>query len=643
MRTQACEPCAKRKVRCDRAEPPCSNCKRRKHDHCAYPDVSPFDRIKKLEETVRSLGGDPSPDQTERPRVSSIVANPGTSKSNAETPIIVQEEGRSIYHESEGWHTWIDVSRLYKGTKPQANPSAPHDSALSPGKYLPHAFQGSPWRDASSFPEALPACPIPTEEAVKLWDVFMERVEPVVKISFEWTLSQLKTALSDPEKWRGLDDGDHALILATCLFGAVSFTNQECVTRFDRSRSSLIAECRLHCDMAFSHINVLVIDSVSTLKAFCLYIKANVDLLTSRSLWSLVGLISRSAEQLGIQRDGTVLGLSPIDTEERRRLWWQLQHLDLILSLKSGVTPLSFAAGWDVKLPLNIEDCDLKPESQIMPKARPGLTSFSYTLFIYYIMEKQRSFRMNQSSQQGTRDKSLLGSLGDPMIDDLEKGLNENFLQYCDPIKPIDTLLQMTARAVVNVLRLRKLHEIRMRSERQEDECHIAHFNTCMQSLKYVVVSHSNPQLKRFTWLLEASFVWHAFIGVLVDMSNLKDVNMIKEAWSLLSQLYDVAGHLSDLGEDRRNAHAARSVVATWYECCQKPGLRTTEKPNFVSDLESRLSELESSTIRLDGTEKDGQAGDLPDIWQTRPGEDDFHPFGFEFADIDWAFWDSIS
>ncbi|KAJ4248379.1 hypothetical protein NW762_012710 [Fusarium torreyae] len=279
-----------------------------------------------------------------------------------------------------------------------------------------------------------------------------------------------------------------------------------------------------------------------------------------------------------------------------------------------------------------------------MPKERSGLTSFSYTLFTYYIMEKQRSFRMNQSSQQGTQDKSLLGSLGDAMIDDLEKGLNENFLQYCDPIKPIDTLLQMKARAVVNVLRLRKLHEIRMRSERQDDQCHVAHFNTCMQALKYVVVLHSNPQLKRFTWLLETSFVWHAFIGVLVDIST-KDVNMIKEAWALLSELYAVAGHLSELGEDRRNAHAARSVVAVWYESCQKPGLRTMEKPCFVSHLETGLSGLESSAARIDAANKDGQAGgDLPaDIWQAQPGEDDFQPIGSEFADIDWAFWDSIS
>ncbi|KAG5744811.1 hypothetical protein H9Q70_012485 [Fusarium xylarioides] len=419
MRPQACEPCAKRKVKCDRAEPPCSNCKRRKGDVCTYPEVSPFERIRKLEEAVRALGGDPLSDTPERLRGKSVMNSPREG-SNAETPIIVQEEGKSVYHESEGWQTWIDVSRLYKGSKPKFNASDPRGSALSPGKHLPHAFHGSPWRDNTILSEKLDFCPIPQEEALRLWDFFMERVEPIVKISFSWNLSHLRAALSDAEKWRRLDNGDHVLILSTCLFGATSLMNQECLDLFGRTKASLTDECRVQCDMAFSRISLLAIDSISTLKAMCLYIKANVDVLTSRSMWTLMGLISRSAEQLGMHRDGTVLGLSPIETEERRRLWWQLQHLDLILSLKNNVTPLSFGAGWGVSLPLNIEDSDLDPSSTTPPKERTGLTSFSYTLFTYWKMERQRRFRMTQASQATAGDTSLLGCLADSVIDDLE-------------------------------------------------------------------------------------------------------------------------------------------------------------------------------------------------------------------------------
>jgi hypothetical protein len=122
-------------------------------------------------------------------------------------------------------------------------------------------------------------------------------------------------------------------------------------------------------------------------------------------------------------------------------------------------------------------------------------------------------------------------------------------------------------------------------------------------------------------------------------MSNLTDVNLIRSAWTLLSQLYAVADHLSDLQDDRRKSHAARSVVATWYECRQKPGLAAMEKPAFVSQLEKDLAGLESNT----DTDKQSQVSVSQELWQARPIETELQPFGFEFADIDWAFWDSIS
>ncbi|KAH7183259.1 uncharacterized protein B0J16DRAFT_163200 [Fusarium flagelliforme] len=635
MRSQACEPCAKRKVRCDRSEPPCSNCKRRKNDTCTYPEVSPFERIKKLEEIVRSLGGDP--DNGERPS-----GTPSLGGSHAQTPVIVQQDGKGVYQESEGWQTWIDVSRLYKGSKPQFSSNDPRGTALSPAKFLPHAFNGSPWRDNTQISETLPL-QMPALEAVKLWDTFMERVEPVVKINFKWTLAHLKAAVANEEKWNALDDGERALILSTRLFAAVTLTNKECLKRFGRARALLMNECRMRCDIAFSGMNLLAIDSIATLKAFCFYIKANIDVLSSRSLSSLIGLISRSAEQLGIHRDGTVLGLSPIETEERRRLWWQLQHLELILSLKNGVTPLSFGTAWDVRLPLNIEDEDLDPSSKFAPKERTGLTSFAYTCFTYFIMEKQRGFRrFAQAKQIAAGEGSLLGCLSPAMVDGMESSLNEHFLQYCDPINPLHTLLQISARAVVNILRLRKYHDAKLQSDRGDEKANIDHFNACMQAMRYQVVSYANPLLHKFRWLAEASFVWYALIGILVDMSSLTDVTMIQSAWSLLSELYAVADQLTDMPEDRRTSHAAKSVIATWYECRQKPGLTDMEKPEFVSQLEEILTETEGNVIEYTN-DKDAPMSSLLEFGLGRAGEDDLQPFGFEFADIDWAFWDSIS
>lgn len=111
---------------------------------------------------------------------------------------------------------------------------------------------------------------------------------------------------------------------------------------------------------------------------------AGMDRLSTPSLWSLMWLVLRNAEKLGIHRDGSLLRLSPVETEERRRLWWQLQHFDLILAVRSGMTPMNLSTDWDAKLPLNIEDEGIKASMTDPPKERKGLTSMSYCLYTYW-------------------------------------------------------------------------------------------------------------------------------------------------------------------------------------------------------------------------------------------------------------------
>lgn len=99
--SQACRPCARRKVRCDKLEP-CSNCKRRKVDRCTYPPSTPSDRIRQLESLVRELGHTAPSD-----RASPSADGSGTHHSNnvlseirSNDPMLVEEDGTLQYLES---------------------------------------------------------------------------------------------------------------------------------------------------------------------------------------------------------------------------------------------------------------------------------------------------------------------------------------------------------------------------------------------------------------------------------------------------------------------------------------------------------------------------------------------------------------
>lgn len=109
MKSQACEPCAKRKVRCDKGEP-CSNCKRRKKDSCVYPaETTPAERIKRLENQVRNLGGNPEADARWNRKETENVLPPSKPAARVQgspqegkggDPVVLEEDGQTFYLES---------------------------------------------------------------------------------------------------------------------------------------------------------------------------------------------------------------------------------------------------------------------------------------------------------------------------------------------------------------------------------------------------------------------------------------------------------------------------------------------------------------------------------------------------------------
>ena len=239
---------------------------------------------------------------------------------------------------------------------------------------------------------------------------------------------------------------------------------------------------------------------------------AGTERLSTQSLWSLLGLMVRNAEKLGFHRDGTILGLAPVETEERRRLWWHLQHLNLCLAVMTGVTPLTLMADWDTKLPLNIEDEAMDPKAKSCPPERKGLTSISYCLFMYSVLQRQRNYLQSRQARfqlSWKMNKSLPQSLKDSLIEELEEELNTNFLQYCDPIKPVDAMLQLGARSLICVLRLQTMYPTSPGasiSKEQREEL----LQGSMKCLEYNIAMWTIPCLKHFHWWMKGMFRWHA-------------------------------------------------------------------------------------------------------------------------------------
>ncbi|OCF43421.1 hypothetical protein I317_02721 [Kwoniella heveanensis CBS 569] len=83
--------------------------------------------------------------------------------------------------------------------------------------------------------------------------------------------------------------------------------------------------------------------------------------------WSQLGASLRTAQAIGLHRDGTKLGLDPFQTEYRRRLWSYLYHADKLYSLVLGRPPSISDSYTDTQPPSNIDLCEYNPALGLPP------------------------------------------------------------------------------------------------------------------------------------------------------------------------------------------------------------------------------------------------------------------------------------
>jgi hypothetical protein len=94
------------------------------------------------------------------------------------------------------------------------------------------------------------------------------------------------------------------------------------MTNFGIRKETLLRQYRFGIEQALARAGFLNTNEIVTVQAFVLFLVCVRRHDDTRFVWSLTGLALRISQSLGLHRDGTRFGLSPFDTEMRRRLWW---------------------------------------------------------------------------------------------------------------------------------------------------------------------------------------------------------------------------------------------------------------------------------------------------------------------------------
>ncbi|KAL7934618.1 fungal-specific transcription factor domain-containing protein [Trichoderma chlorosporum] len=383
--TLSCDPCRSRKSKCDR-QTPCSNCRARKIVHlCSFAK------------------------QRHRIKGSIVVASPDTSTSSAESSLeatifkslpendaqrrnvqnspLHNSIGSLYQHQNGGVAYKVRQSHWSSALLPSLSEALSTPAPSVTSSHLAPLVFGGP-NSASSSTNNTDCSPqlasLPAKRHCKyLVSRFFAVFSPLIHVLHDPTFHlEYENFSHDPKSvplsWLAL--------LFTILSLATMTLDDDDWVLDDLGReadgpSNVKAIATLYRKAAMSCLEAddyMVRHRLSTLQCLVLMIYAINHSQGSGSSWALLGLTVHIAISLGCHIDGESLGTNCIEAEQRRRCWAGLKVLYMTQALSFGNVGLFPMPRFRVRLPMDVNDEDIHPDS--MPIEVDGPTQMTYML-----------------------------------------------------------------------------------------------------------------------------------------------------------------------------------------------------------------------------------------------------------------------
>jgi hypothetical protein len=449
---------------------------------------------------------------------------------------------------------------------------------------------------------------------MKLWQVFLDNINPMTKLIHQPTLQQ--TIVQSISQLDNLPRSLEALMFAIYTTAVFSLDDEESEMKLGESRKVLLMRYRHGTRSALARARFMSSSELPVLQAFILYLLSMRDTYDSRTLWTLAGVASRIAQGMGLHRDGSYLGVSPFETELRRRLWWQISILDFRSAELSGSGRFGDFGLSDTKTPTNINDEHLFPDMTTEPvhQTRPTemITCLLRCEFGQFWKEKlmeRKSITLEDVKLASPWKISL--EERDAHINELEHRLEEKFLKYCDPSIPIQFLATIIARAAVNSMRLMAHHP---RKYGNADDLPQSErdflWKVSLKLLESDNLAHSSRGLKRFMWHTNEYFQWQAFIHLLNELKSRTLGDEVDTAWQQVEEVF--GNHPNFLTEQKKPLHAAVGSLCLKAYSARETALRETTNgvypkvvPEYIRTLrDQRIAAVSRSTKQEPGVDK---------------------------------------
>lgn len=322
---------------------------------------------------------------------------------------------------------------------------------------------------------------------------------------------------------------------------------------------------------------------------------------------------------MGMHRDGEVLGLSPFETEIRRRVWWQIMMVDAKYALMSGLSHSMLPRVWDTKEPKNVNDADLFPNATEPVQDREGPTE----MVMVMVFNRLARFLVETPGVEPmillTNHEALRGPNGpsDQQVDmyrvliaNLAQSLLEITEKYGDRQAGPLHEMALDVRTVV----LQKLEHMLLPAREREfgDEVKTPADNVFQVAVE--TTTHDNELKMKsknnaFAWFSRLYFQDNMFMFIVGQLCIRTTGQLVEKAWVAVEDTYNNYPDLYDVTQ-RTYYQIAVYILRAWRTregvLRARLGGMTPETPEFVTKLRAVMpaqdetkSEVSSSSLSL--------------------------------------------
>lgn len=563
-RGTSCVLCQQRKVRCDKNKP-CGNCVKAGVECRVIPPQPPRRRKKRISERdlvarlrkyeallaqhgveFESLGPDikitdpgtvhegDELDTDFRRREASDSANPELISSPGEHPHMPRT------------FKWFPFQKEFKALEQQLEESSEdedlgsginsaYDKMFDNSDGFPFMAGGGAASVTSQHPSAI--------QIIQLWQIYLNNVNPLLKLTHTPTLQEriIEATANIGKVSKSLE----ALMFAIYFMAVTSMTDEETQLTFGNDKGQLLQRYYTACQQALVNGGFMRHTDLTLLQAFLLYLMGIRHYMDPRSLFCLTGIAVRLAYRMGLHRDGAGFNLSPFETEERRRLWWNLVSFDRRIGEMTGSTITAISNGGDCRLPLNINDADLHLHAKDSPVAHVGATEMIFSLTRLEFARAPGSDKMKMVlSETSPQVPNVADHRMVNYIERLITHLEDTYLKHCDPKIPLHYFALTMTRASVSKLKvISGFYKIATTAPQPlspvENE---TLFLESIKMIEYDSMIQANESLKGFKWFTLMHFPFPAYVALAKELRVRTSGELCERAWQAMIENHDRRG-----------------------------------------------------------------------------------------------------